>query len=44
MPSRASRPEAKAAFRKAMQHAPDAAHFLKHGSNFAVYLIRIGAH
>ena len=43
MPSRASTTEAKAAFRDAIRHAPDAATFLKHGSNFAAYLIRIGA-
>ena len=35
--------EAKSAFRDAMRHAPDAATFLKHGGNFAAYLIRIGA-
>ncbi len=35
--------EAKAAFRDAIRHAPDAVTFLKHGSNFAAYLIRIGA-
>jgi hypothetical protein len=35
--------EAKSAFRDAMRHAPDAVTYLKHGGNFAAYLIRIGA-